>query len=373
MMPTQPTMTESTRNRVHRNQSRSNWLLLSVLVFASSHLLATALPAQDNTLPAQDNTGLHAAQPDAGSPPIPPSSAAPPTAAAPEAEGVGEVAEATEFNSVDSSPQAAAPQAAASQAETVRTLSVEPRTRPLLPANSPAWITAAPDYSSAIHRIPIGSLPTSRADETEGGLDEPLLAALYEYVDTQVVQQPGASQKLHSQLSVNYIRRNLIEDPAGYTAELTTSNGPLYQKWVMLSVTAEQRSQLKKWHREAVQRERLAPLGLGVVATIGFIGLLHVLLRQLYGLPKPKSLSSQNYVALPIHAQPAGQLKKKKCCGIWGLGTPIVLGLFIAFILLGTIYRVMERGRERGWSADPNIEMLEFSSADSSVLVIEIP
>lgn len=372
-MPTQPTMSEPIRNRVHRNQSRSSWLMLTVLVFAGSHLLAMTLPVKEPTLPAQDSLLLHAAQPDAGSPPIPPSPAAPPTADVPEAEGVGEVTAETEFNSVDASPQAAASQAAASQAETVRTLSVEPQTRPLLPANSPAWITAAPDCSAAIHRIPVGSLPTTRADETEGGLDEPLLAALYDYVDTQVVQQPGASEKLHSQLSVNYIRRNLIEDPAGFTAELTTSNGPMYQKWVMLSVTAEQREQLKTWHREALQRERLAPLGLGVVAAIGFIGLSHMVLRRLYGLPKSKPLSSQNYVALPIHAQPAGQLKKKKCCGIWGSGAPIVLGLFIAFILLGTIYRVMERGREHGWSADPDIEMLEFSSADSSVLVIEIP
>jgi len=340
-----------------------NWLLLSVLMFAGSHVLTTTLPAQDTPV-------LHAAQPDAGSPPIPPSPAAPPAVAAPEAEGVGEVTAETEFNSVDANPLAAA-----SQAETVRTLSVEPRTRPLLPANSPAWITAAPDYSAAIHRIPVGSLPTTRADETEGGLDEPLLAALYDYVDTQVVQQLGASQKLHSQLSVNYIRRNLIEDPAGYTAELTTSNGPMYQKWVMLSVTAEQREQLKTWHREALQRERLAPLGLGVVASISFIGLSHIVLRRLYGLPKPKPLTSQNYVALPIHAQPAGQLKKKKCCGFGG-GTvkPIAIGLFIGFILLGTISkRAFERHRESRRATETNIEMLEFSSADSSVLVIEIP
>ncbi len=345
MIPTQPTMTEPTRNRVHRNQSRSNWWLLTVLVFANSHLLATmlpamenTLPAQENTLPAQDNSELQAAPPDAGSPPIPPNPAAPPAAVAPEAEGVGEVTAEREFNSLDLSPPANASQPDASQAETVRTLSVEPRTRPLLPANSPAWITAVPDYSAAIHRIPVGSLPTTRADETEGGLDEPLLAALYEYVDTQVVQQPGASEKLQPQLSVNYIRRNLIEDPAGYTAELTTSNGPMYQKWVLVSVTAEQREQLKTWHREALQRERLAPLGLGVVAAIGFIGLSHMVLRRLYGLPKPKPLTSQNFVALPVHAQPVG--KQKKCCGIWGLGKSIVLGLFIVFILLSTLLLV---------------------------------
>jgi hypothetical protein len=386
MLLTKHNMTEPSCNRFRCGLRGAGWLALAAAMFAgSTSLLQTSLLAQDNS-------SLQAALPDVGAPPVPPSPDAPPATAAADGVGVDEVgvgevtveSELTELSeptepskatvSQAAESQAAESQADESQAATVRTLSVEPRTRPLLPANSPAWITAAPDFSSAVHRLPVGSLPTNGPEETDGALDEPLRAALYDYVDSQVIQQPGASERLHEQLSTQYIRRNLIEDPAGYTAELTTSNGAMYQKWVMVSITPEQREQLRAWHREALQRDRLAPLGLGVVAAIGFIGLSHMVLRRMYGLPKTKPITSQNYVALPIHLPPVVQQEKnrvqhqkKSCCGFGGAGKPIVLGLFIVFAVLGTMFfSVVERKQQKQQKrrvAEVEIRMADLQSA----------
>lgn len=157
-------------------------------------------------------------------------------------------------------------------------LSVGP-VKSLLPEDRPHWITLEPDYTTATHRLVVSSIPTAHESDIDANLDSPLEEALSNYV----VEQFGdlrAGKLLAHKLSAAFIRVNLLNDRKSYTAELSTSSGGMFQKWVMVEISAEQREQLQAWYREQVQRERVMPLGLGVAALLSGIGLLNMVFRK---------------------------------------------------------------------------------------------
>ncbi len=175
--------------------------------------------------------------------------------------------------------------------DSVRTLSVEPGLRPILPADRPAWVGSAPDYTSAQHHLYVGSLPTSDESDADEALDAPLIAAVRNYIDQEVVNEHSASSRMP--IDAEFIRRNLIDDPSGYMCELSTGQGPMFQKWVTVRVTPEQREQFAQWHTEATQRKRLTPLGLGLVSALALVSLSHMVLRRHHG-PKPLPFVNQH-------------------------------------------------------------------------------
>ncbi len=163
----------------------------------------------------------------------------------------------------------------------VRSLSVEPGSRPLLPEDRPTWVGASPELSSNQHYLYVGSIPVSSASEAETALDEPLVAAVHTYIDEEVIRKFGASQAIP--VDAGFIRKNLIDDPSGYLAELSTSEGSMYQKWVKVRITPEQRQQFHVWHKQAMQRERLGPLGTVLFLLVGSVALSHLVLRRWHG------------------------------------------------------------------------------------------
>ncbi len=200
-------------------------------------------------------------------------------------------------------------------ADSVRTLSVEPGVGPILPRDRPAWVGAAADYSSSQHYLYVGSLPTSEESEADEALDEPLLAAVRNYIDQEVVNEQAAG--FHMPVDSDFIRKNLIDDPKGYVCELSTSQGPMYQKWVAVRVTPEQREVFKRWHVEAAQRKRLQPLVVGLVSLLALVSASHLVLRRRHGA-----------IAMPlvntVAAQPPAAAKRS-----------MVKTLFKASILIG--------------------------------------
>lgn len=177
----------------------------------------------------------------------------------------------------------------------VRTLSVQPGSQPLLPADRPAWVGAPADYTGKTHRMFIGSLPTPDEERADLSLNEPLVATVNEYIDSEVIGVRGAAEKIA--INAEYIRKNLVTDNDGYLLELNTSSGAMYQKWVSLEVTPEQRAQLESWHNEAIQRERLKTLGAGLAAILALVGLSHLTLRSRHGSPKLKPLTTQAMIS----------------------------------------------------------------------------
>ena len=55
----------------------------------------------------------------------------------------------------------------------------------------------------------------------------------------------------------------------GNNAELSTSTGPMYQKWVVLEITPEHRRHFVEESRQLEQRKRMVALGLGLSTGLG--------------------------------------------------------------------------------------------------------
>ncbi|MCC7337051.1 MAG: hypothetical protein IT422_18320 [Pirellulaceae bacterium] len=159
-------------------------------------------------------------------------------------------------------------------------LSVEPGTPQMLPDDAPAWVGSLPDLTDDDHRLFVGGHIAESASEAAEGLDTPLVAAVNQYIDAHLLQRKGAARSLSGKITADYIWKNLIDERTGYTARLNTPGQPMFQKWVTVSITPEQRAAILRWDREALQRERLAPIGLGLVSLLGGVGLLHLILRR---------------------------------------------------------------------------------------------
>lgn len=210
-------------------------------------------------------------------------------------------------------------------------LSVQPGTQPVLPVDRPAWIGADPDYSSDVHRIYVASTAVSDPEDADSALDAPLLAALRTYTDEQILKQHQASDDLD--LTSDFIRKNMVVADSSVVLKLNTGSEPMYQKWVTVEVTPEQRALLHQWHRESIQVQRLAPLGLGLAAILGFVGAGHLLFRRKHGLATSQPLSSDAFVAVN-----SPNIGKHRGIGLFGILGMLFLFGFAAFALLGFLY-----------------------------------
>ncbi len=204
----------------------------------------------------------------------------------------------------------------------VQPLSVEPA-KSLLPEDRPNWITLEPDYATDTHRFVVSSIPTTHESDVDANLDAPLEEAVRSYVAEQFGDD-RAGTLLSSRLSSAFVRANLIDDKKSYTAELTTTSGGMFQKWVMVEVTKEQREELQTWYREQMQRERILPLGLGVAGLLGMVGLLNMVFRRAAG--KASSQPLKLAMVDPV-------LAKSTCCntkGSWGIAVAIAIAIAVA-------------------------------------------
>lgn len=273
------------------HRATGNWLtpvfLAIALLVASRTTVCVVIAADQESLAAAQAGGEKSADTE------------PPTAAA---------AEATESRTTDSNPidkpaaeisdnsdwsklNITADDASPSSGS-IRTLSVEPGSVPLLPADKPAWVGSPPDLSSKQHRVFVGSSPEATPEAAEQSLDAAIEVALREYIDAHVLNESGASARLP--ITADYARKNLLLEPAGYLAELTTSDGPMFQKWVILEVSPEQREQFNVWHIEAIQRTRLGKIGFGLLLLLTSTGSAHLILsrRNRFSAPPPRAVDT---------------------------------------------------------------------------------
>lgn len=262
-------------------------------------------------------TQTYAARPSDGVPPEPRPTApqaAPTIAAEPESEDP-----ASSGFERDVPPPT--PADAQSQAPAVRELSVPLETKPLLPEDRPAWVGAAPDLSTSTHRLFVGSYPTASPEDADAALDQPLVAAVNAYLDSDVLKN-GTSLNLH--LTPQFIRTHLIDPSSEYMAELSTSEGSMYQKWVVLTVTPEQRAQFESMLQAHEQEKRLVTLGVGVLGLVGLAGAANLLFTSL------RRRSAGTEAALPpgtVSILPEGALPATPVAKRGGRGTIVVLAI----------------------------------------------
>ncbi|MCA9193447.1 MAG: hypothetical protein KDB03_16860 [Planctomycetales bacterium] len=212
----------------------------------------------------------------------------------------------------------------------VRNLSVEPGHYSLLPENHPDWVGAPPKLTGEVHELYVGSLPCFEMDELDANLEEALLASIWEYVDGQVLHDSGAAEQLKDKLTVNYVRRNLLEDPNGYVAELNTGGGKMLQRWVKIQVTPEQREQIQVWHREYLQHVRLRPLGIGIACVLLVVGGMRLMIGRHRG-PNVQAVQLPN----PIPLNAAFPAKRHRSGFLFGLILTMAIGVGLLSLLAG--------------------------------------
>jgi hypothetical protein len=309
-------------------------------------LALVTLPLADQAHCQDDVSGIAVAKPDSGSPPRPTdaaSSSKPVGSQATASESavgasdasddsstddsiISEVATETDLPLLETSPASAGGSRPEEAANSVRELSVEPGTLPLLPADRPAWIGAPADFSQSVHRLYVGSQVTDSQQDIDLLLEVPLVVAVGDYIDRQLIGIDGAALDLRQQVDADYIRKNLIDDPDGFLAKLNAGGAPMYQKWVTVSITPAQREQIQQWYREAVQRKRLAPVGLGLLGVIGFVGISHLALRRRHGMPKSQPVVQHPFVDKEPVANPNVVRRSRG-----GLPVLLVLGCVLLF------------------------------------------
>lgn len=332
------------------NENRIGWSqMLGMLV-----CLAWLFPPAINVAIGQESTFIQLNPPAEGAPPSPgrgtQSNETEPVATVAESVTTAEIGATAEISEeidlgedVGEEPTApAASQQAVSEPSGQVELSVEPGARqpmpgskPLLPENRPAWVGADPDYSGKNHRLFVGSLPMAKQSEADRGLAEPMMAAVNAYLDDHLLGSDGAAQQL--EIDDNFIRKNLINDPIGYMAEISTSDGPMYQKWVTLEITPTQQKQLKRMHQEAVQLQRVKPLALGLAGLLGLVSLAHVAVKRKKGVASITPLDGEQLAAVERpsqHMPPPG--KRSSGFGLLVLAAMFMVPLGLAVLFLGS-------------------------------------
>lgn len=215
-------------------------------------------------------------------------------------------------------------------AESPKELSVEPGNDPLQPkSQAPKWIAATPQLDRDTHTLVVASMASSKRSRVEQELDMPLCRTVIDYVNNDLADD-DTSVDLSRYVTANFIRKNLIDAPEGYIEEISTSKGPMYQKWVQVNITPEQQKQLRRWHTEAVQAKRLPPIGFALAGLLGLVGLTHVVLRRRHPAVIATAVSESE--VQPV-AQRHGFMRVVFGLGILGLGVVgigLVGSLFVA-------------------------------------------
>lgn len=179
-------------------------------------------------------------------------------------------------------------------------LSVEPGSQPLLPADAPAWVGAPANTSGDVHYLYVSGQIADSESEAAELIDDELVAAVFRYIDQTLFDSSStgshpwefgrdldatdrlasrAAGLMRKKVTPDFIWKNMVDNPAGYTASLNVSGIPMFQKWITVSITPEQRAMIMRWDREARQSARLAPVGVGVLGLLGSVGLLHLIIR----------------------------------------------------------------------------------------------
>lgn len=262
-----------------------------------------------------------------------------------------------------------------SQSPETHPLSVEPLGQ-LLPKDHPAWISAEPDLESTTHRFVVQSIPASQVSEAETNLNAPLEEAMRGYLE-RLLGDSKAGELLKHKVDATFIRRNLLEESNGYVAELQTSVGPMYQKWVMVEVTDKQQEQFRLWYIQDRQRQRATPLGIAVTGIFILIATAHLALRlrsQRVAKTAPlvvhREQNSEPPVALaapgPHNNQPFG---KKHCCkGKSGVLLAIAVAVLIAISAsTASSLQIGKNSKQRPWKTSVEQTSRAADSADNQM------
>ena len=263
----------------------------------------------------------------------------------------------TESNDANQVPKEAAAKEAeegrqAAGIDSEHRLSVEPH-RTMLPKDRPGWLVAEPNLEAPIHQFVVQSIPTSILAEVDANLDASLVESLRNYACT-LLRDERAGERLQDRLTATFARINLVDEAKSYTAELQTAAGPMHQKWVMVEFTPEQRRQLSLWHGQALQRERLLPLGLGLVGLLTVVATSYLMLQR---------RGRKSAVPLAQLAQPLETGQRSSCRGSTAGKLLLITAALLGLWTIGS-YRTSSHAKvDRPAVVDPHHRAAEVAAA----------
>ncbi len=293
--------------RQHEESSRkdesmkSESVRASLIVAFGLSIAIFLMPLNVRLSCGQDGVSLAVEKPAQGQAPIPPV----PPAIPPIAEESAAVVSGAEISSEEEIGLGAAIEASEQKltnaaSEEPVPLSVAPR-EPIYPDDMPAWINQAPDYSTPIHRLFVGSEPVADEADLDQALQIPLMAAVLDYLDDQVFHEDGVASELG--ITADYIQSNLVSNHNGYTVALNSLDGKMYEKWVTLEIHPLQRANFERMRAEATRLSRIPVVLLCLLGVVGIMGISHLFLRRGNSLPTQEPLAGQNLVAQEMPAR----------------------------------------------------------------------
>lgn len=142
-----------------------------------------------------------------------------------------------------------------------------------IPPGRPEWIDAEPDFTSAVHTIPVASAPFVHEGEARRALDQALVKATREYVAEQLGSELAARL---IQYDAKTIKRKVVKADNLYHDVATYSVGPMHEYFALLEFGPEFRKELDRRWEGIRAKSRLSQVGL-----FGGAGLL--LLASIFG------------------------------------------------------------------------------------------
>jgi len=128
-----------------------------------------------------------------------------------------------------------------------------------IPEGRPEWIDAEPDYTSAIHTIPVASGPYVHEGESRRALDRALVKATKEYVAEQLGSELAAQL---IQYDAKTIKRKVVKADNLYHDVATYSVGPMNEYFALLEFGPEFRNELDRRWSHVRATSRLSQVGL---------------------------------------------------------------------------------------------------------------
>jgi hypothetical protein len=128
-----------------------------------------------------------------------------------------------------------------------------------IPEGRPEWIDAEPDYSSAVHTIPVASGPYVHEGESRRALDRALVKATKEYIAEQLGSELAAQL---IQYDAKSIKRKVVKADNLYHDVATYSVGPMNEYFALLEFGPEFRNELDRRWSQVRATSRLSQVGL---------------------------------------------------------------------------------------------------------------
>lgn len=145
---------------------------------------------------------------------------------------------------------------------------------PLYEKDRPEWLFKSPTVEDGKIVLFVGGELCADEKECERKHQAALYSEVCNYFDDEVFHQSYAA--IATPLTGEFIARRWVNNEENYLAKVQTSEGTFYQLWSKVRIDEEGLRTMKQWHLSNVQPTRVGTLGIGLLAVLSGIGVIHL-------------------------------------------------------------------------------------------------